>query len=120
PGDPRNTRPKNHQTGDPRLRVVAGCAGRGDLKAAVSPVLDTDGKRSQSGERSRWNERLWRRRRVRAPQSLMLIQIFLGILDAGVRQLKGLFRADKILTLAQLNCDARGSGERLPRQQDQE
>ena len=41
----RNIGPENHQTGDHRLRVVTGGAGRGDPKTAVSAILNTDGKR---------------------------------------------------------------------------
>src|SRR5437899_13077516 len=50
----------------------------------------------------------------------MLIQIFLGILDAGARQLKSLFRTDKILRLAQIHSEGREAGERHTRQKDQE
>ena len=50
----------------------------------------------------------------------MLIQIFLGILDAGVRRLKGLFRAEKILRLAPINPEGGEAGEPHTSQEDQE
>src|SRR5712691_10624077 len=50
----------------------------------------------------------------------MLIQIFLGILDAGVRQFKGLFRAEQILRLAPIHPKGREAGEPHTSQEDQE
>ena len=50
----------------------------------------------------------------------MLIQVFLGVLDAGVRQLKGLFRGEKVLRLALRHPQGREAAERQTGQEDQE